>query len=504
MHAINIVLVAAGIALFLVALRSLHRARREVGGFRASWAALTVLVVGFLVGYGLWLELLVEGRELVEPESLVSQVFFWGAVFVLLTARLFERGVGVLRGALVAEREADAERLDLERRVLHAQKLESLGVLAGGIAHDFNNLLVGMLGYASLAQDELPSGSPARDHLARIEASARRAADLTRQLLAYSGKGRFVVEPLDLSAVVEEMTHLVEVTLCRKAALKLDLEGDLPPVQADAAQVRQVVLNLVTNASDAIGEDCGIITVSTGWMRADERYLDGPWLPEAVAPGEYVYLEVSDTGRGMDAEAKERMFEPFFSTKGTGRGLGLSAVLGIVSGHRGAMRVYSEPGRGTTIKVLLPAAGGPEAPSGAAGTRVRGIAPPPHGGVILIADDEQTVRELAGAVLAREGYEVLTAADGAAALEVFERRGGKVDLVLLDMTMPQLNGAETYSRLRRLRSEVPVILSSGYNEQDATSRFAGKGLAGFLRKPWTAEGLRDAVRGVLGGTDDDG
>jgi len=499
---LNIASVSVGVGLFVIALILFVRTRRLAGGRRGWWTVLGLFVLGFLGGYGVWLVLLITDRELVAPQLLVSQVFLWGAVFVVFTARLFERTVASQIEAIDGRRKAEVERLEMERSVQDAQRLESLGVLAGGIAHDFNNLLVGMLGHASRARDLLEDGSAAQDSLAQVETSARRAAELTRQLLAYSGKGRFVVEPLDLGALVREMAQLVDVTVSKKARLTLDLAPGLPPVEGDAVQLRQVVLNLITNASDAVGQGGGMIGIRSGAVDADEGYLQGPWLPSRVPVGAYVVLEVSDDGCGIEPETLVRMFEPFHSTKGAGRGLGLSAVLGIVRGHHGALRVYSEIGRGTTIKVLLPVASAHAVER--SGPHRRPPAAAGRGGIILLADDEPTVRDLGRAILERGGYEVLTVPDGLAAVEAVEARGAELGLLILDMTMPRLGGAEALEQIRCIRPDIPAILSSGYNEQDVTSRFASDGLAGFLPKPWTAGDLLEAVRGVLGGTDDDG
>ncbi|MBE0611604.1 MAG: PAS domain S-box protein, partial [Dehalococcoidia bacterium] len=253
-------------------------------------------------------------------------------------------------------RAAEAERRRLDQQMQQTQKLESLGILAGGIAHDFNNLLVAILGNAGLALLELPPESPARQTVQAIETAAQRAADLTRQMLAYSGKGQFVVEPLNLSRVVEEMAHLLEVSVSKRAVLKYHFAPNLPPIEADATQVRQVIMNLITNASDAIGERSGVISISTGMQYADRAYLAESYLDADLPEGDYVYIEVADTGEGMADETRVRIFDPFFTTKFTGRGLGLAAVLGIVRGHRAAIKLYSESGRGTTFKVLFPAA----------------------------------------------------------------------------------------------------------------------------------------------------
>ena len=296
-------------------------------------------------------------------------------------------------------RRAEEERRKLEQQVMQSQKLESLGVLAGGIAHDFNNLLTSILGNADLASNELSPTNPARPYLADIEQVSRRAADLCKQMLAYSGKGRFVVQPISLNEVVREMGHLLSVSISKKVVVKYNFCADLPSVMADATQMRQVVMNLITNASEAIGEASGVVTLSTGAMDCDERYFAGVVGDSESHPaGQYVYLEVADTGCGMDHETQRKIFDPFFTTKFTGRGLGLAAVLGIVRGHKGAVRVYSEKGKGTTFKILLPAHDrGAIAPApGQEGvTSWRG-----HG-LVLLADDEDSIRTLGRRLLER-------------------------------------------------------------------------------------------------------
>ncbi len=387
---------------------------------------------------------------------------------------------------ITERKQSEQERRRLEAQIQQAQKLESLGVLAGGIAHDFNNLLTGILGHASLALMELSPVSPALDSVKQIETTARRAADLTRQMLAYSGKGRFVVQPIRLSEVVEEMSHLLEVSISKKCTLKYQFPKGVPLIDADVSQVRQVVMNLIINASEAIGEHNGVITLRTGVEECDRAYLAGTYLDEQLAEGPYAFLEVMDTGCGMTPETRERLFDPFFTTKFTGRGLGLAALLGIVRGHRGAVKVYSELGRGTTIKVLFPVskrAAIPEPPPEPA------IDAPCGTGTVLVVDDEQVVRDLAEEVLRDAGFTVLVATDGCEAVEIFRSRPDEIRAVLLDLTMPNMDGEETFAVMRHIRSDVRVILSSGYNEQDATERFAGKGLAGFIHKPYAAADL---------------
>ena len=256
---------------------------------------------------------------------------------------------------LTEQLRAEEEKRKLEEQVRQAQKMESLGVLAGGIAHDFNNILMAVLGHAELALAEISPMSPARRSISEIATAAHRAAELCRQMLAYAGKASVVLERVDLRSLVEEMAHLLKTAISKKAILNLNLEKGLPPIKADPSQIRQIVMNLIINASEAIGDRSGVITVAVGATRCDEEYLRKTELREDLVPGLYMHLEVTDTGHGMDAETRTRIFEPFFSTKFTGRGLGLAAVLGIVRSHKGALKVYSEPGKGTTFKVLFPA-----------------------------------------------------------------------------------------------------------------------------------------------------
>jgi PAS domain S-box-containing protein len=399
---------------------------------------------------------------------------------------------------ITERRQAEEERRRIENRMQHAQKLESLGVLAGGIAHDFNNLLVAILGHTELALLQLAPGAPVHGHLQEIETASHRAADLCKHMLAFSGKGHFVVEALDLSVIVREMAQMLTVAISKKAIVQYNLAPDLPAIQADATQLRQVVMNLITNASEAIGDQPGVIRVATGTTRCDRAYLQELALAEGLAEGLYVYLEVSDTGCGMDEATRARIFDPFFSTKFTGRGLGLAAVLGIVRGHKGAIKVYSEVGRGTIFNLLFPAIAEPagRARLAAAEDQWQGQ------GVVLLVDDEAGVRETGQQLLEWLGFTVLTAADGRQALDVFQARAHDIVCVLLDLTMPRMDGEETFRELRRLRTDARVVLSSGYNQQDVTQRFAGKRLAGFIQKPYRLEDLRRTLRAALEGGGD--
>ncbi len=387
------------------------------------------------------------------------------------------------------KKRADDERRQLEQQMLHAQKLESLGVLAGGIAHDFNNILMAIIGNADLALMRVNRESPAVENLHRIEQAAARAADLAKQMLAYSGKGKFVVESIDLNRLLEEMLHMLEVSISKKAILRLNQYQPLPPVEADATQMRQIVMNLVINASDAIGDKSGVIAITTGCMDCDRSYLKDVWLDENLVDGLYVYLEIADSGCGMDKETLSKLFDPFFTTKFTGRGLGMAAVLGIVRGHRGAIKVYSEPGRGTTFKILLPASGRPSGQfnGDSHAGQLQGS------GTVLLVDDEETIRGIGAEMLKELGFTAITANDGREAVAIFGNTPD-IDFVILDLTMPHMDGEQCFRELRRIRADVKVIMSSGFNEQEVTQKFIGKGLAGFLQKPYRLSTLQEVIR----------
>ena len=401
-------------------------------------------------------------------------------------------------------RRAEEERLEMERRLFHAQKLESLGVLAGGIAHDFNNLLMAMLGNLELALRDLSPVSPARPRLEAASSAAQRAADLTRQMLAYSGRGRFMIGRLDLNELVDENVHLLRTSIPRTVTLNLHLDRARPAVEADAGQIQQVIMNLITNASEAIGDEPGVITLSTGVRDCDVSYLGRSRLHETPPAGRYAYFEVVDTGCGMDEPTQKQMFDPFFTTKFTGRGLGMAAVLGIVRGHLGALLVDSAAGKGATIRVLIPAVEAPlgaAAPAEGASSGRAEAAPLSTGrGTILIVDDEAMVLQPCVAMVESMGFAVLTAVDGEQAVEVVRRHGAGIRAIILDLTMPRLDGAAALERILCLEPEAKVILSSGYDETEATQRVAKERLAGFIRKPYHLEQLRSTLQRVLGAT----
>ncbi len=403
-----------------------------------------------------------------------------------------------LEGSLafeIAERERlDVERRDLKARIQHSQKLESLGVLSGAVAHDFNNFLTGILGNAGMVLRKLPEDSDCRPLLEEIERAAQHAAALSKQMLAYTGKEAATCQPFDLKALIEEMAPLLRISVSKKAALRLDLAAELPAVEGDPSQIRQVIMNLITNASESLGAGSGYVSLAAGILEADRAYLADADRGEELPEGPCVYLEVSDTGCGMDGATQSRIYDPAFTTKSPGRGLGLAAVQGIVRDHGGAIKLDSVPGRGTTVKVLFvasdavpfrePRVGGGEDLWDARGT-------------ILVVDDEEIIRDVARNILEEFGYDVLIATDGRKALEVFRQHAAEITAVLLDLTMPELDGAETFLELRRLKPDVRVILTSGFDNNDsAIERFMSEEAVGFIQKPYRPNQLVEKIRAV--------
>ena len=386
-----------------------------------------------------------------------------------------------------------------EAQSRHVQKLESIGVLAGGIAHDFNNLLHVVLGNADIALSNLTTGSPAREPIEEVVRATLRAADLTRQLLAYSGKGAFVVRHLDLSTEVREMATLLRTGISKQAILAWELSPILPAVSADPTQIRQIVMNLITNASDALGDRAGTITLRTGVTRLedlDDQHFGVRLEGEDPVDGSsdpLVYLEIGDTGSGMTPDTLSRIFDPFFSTKFTGRGLGLAAVMGIVRSHHGLIRVRTAPGEGTAFRVLFPAVSGAARKIGKA---TAGRSDWQGSGTILVVEDEEGVREVAERILQEIGFQTIGAEDGRRALEIMDEVGDSVTAVLLDLSMPRMGGAETFRRLRALRPDLPILMMSGYTEQVVAPQFSGfgPGVTGFLQKPFLAEDLIAVLR----------
>jgi signal transduction histidine kinase len=391
-----------------------------------------------------------------------------------------------------AELQADHAREIFASKFADMQKLEALGVLAGGIAHDFNNLLTVILGNTSVVLGSLPADWPERAQMEQIERASTRCADLAQQMLAYSGQGKFVVEVVDLVTVVGDLGELINAAISKKANLSLHFAQDTPPIEADVTQLHQVILNLITNASEALGDDPGTITVSSERVTADRAYLVEHGA-EHIAEGTYARLEVIDTGSGMDADTFEKLFDPFFTTKFTGRGLGLAAVQGIVRGHRGAIEVHTEPGVGTSFRLLLPAATRSRSPQPAA---ANAPASQLHG-TVLVVDDNAQIRALARYLLESFGFQVVTVDDGAQALRAITEGVNEFAFVLLDLMMPGMSGEEVVDELDRLGVNTPVILCSGYHSHELNQRFLGRGVAAFLQKPYHIEQLRAAAVEVI-------
>ncbi|MCK4505008.1 MAG: PAS domain S-box protein [Candidatus Aegiribacteria sp.] len=405
--------------------------------------------------------------------------------------------VAVIRD--VTERKnAEDERRLLQAQVQHSQKLESLGVLAGGIAHDFNNILMTILGNADLALMSLPRTSSARESVKEIEIAATRAAELSRQMLAYSGRGSFEIVPLNLNEVIVELTHMLEVSISKKAVLRFRLADELPLIMADATQVRQILMNLITNASEALEEKSGIIAITTGAVYCDKEYFRDVEMTEELSEGMYIYIEVADTGCGMNEDTSSRLFDPFFTTKFTGRGLGLSAVLGIILSHNGAIKLYSEPGEGTTFKVLFPVYEGDDQRDVSSDTKIT-EKKWSGSGTILLADDEDTVLDVSRRMLENCGFTVLTAEDGQKAVDLFRENADEIVLAILDLSMPRLSGDEVLREIRRIRKNQPVIITSGFNIQDIKHRFAGKSLSGFIQKPYRSAELIEKIKEIFSG-----
>ena len=447
--------------------------------------------------YAAFPEIEVGIRRCLAGEEFIEGVEVGELLFDTLFAPLRDAG-GAVTGVLgvsidvTERRRAEQQQQLLQAQLLQMQKLESLGLLAGGIAHDFNNILTAILGGASTALLTIPVENPAHGDLEIVIGAAHRAASLTRQMLAYSGKAMVEIRRLNLSTHVREITTLLETTIPKKVQLRLELQPDLPAIEADVAQVQQVVMNLVINAAEAIGDQQGTVLVATGVQFIDASYAAPLFASEGLTPGDYVFLEVHDTGSGMDEATVSRIFDPFFSTKFSGRGLGLAAVLGIVRAHRGAIKVYSNLGHGTTFKVFFPASSGAaELPVARATHDYRGT------GLVLVIDDDAGVRASARAMLEYFGFSVIDAPDGQAGAELFAARASEIALVIVDMTMPKMGGEETFRAIRGVRTDVPVILTSGYNEVEATRRFTGKGLAGFLEKPFTPALLATKLAAIL-------
>ena len=388
--------------------------------------------------------------------------------------------------------QAEADRRRLAEQAHQVQKLESLGLVAGGIALDFNNILLTILGNVELALNDLAPLAPARACLLEVDKAARRAAELSMNMLIYSGRANFAPEPLTLEALVAEMRVPLTAAVPHGLTLQVEPEAQPPTLAADSTLVRQIVTNLVNNAAEAIGGGEGTITLRTGQMDCDADFLASTWLAEPLPPGRYAFLEVADNGSGMDRATLARIFDPFFTTRFTGRGLGLAAVLGAVRIHHGAIHVTSAPGLGTTFRILLPIA-----PAAVAAATPAPAAVWSGHGTVLLVDDEDAVRDLGQRMLEKLGFRALVAADGTAATRLLQDHRDEIAVVILDLTMPDMDGEEVFDALQKIKPGVPILMCSGFDEQSVTCNQAGPGYAGFLPKPYQQAALRAKLRAVL-------
>ena len=412
-----------------------------------------------------------------------------------LEAEDLSKGVTFTALDITRQKRAEDERISAERKFLHSQKLESLGVMAGGIAHDFNNLLMVIMGNLDLSLKMLPGDSPAQNNIERALQATRTAANLTRQMLDYSGKGKFLSSEVDLNGLIENNTDLYRASVPRGIVLDIDLSGGLPVIEADAGQIQQAIMNLIANAAEAIGDKAGTVTISTALVEAGAEELSRSRIEGRPGAGRFVRLELSDNGCGMDAGLQERIFDPFFSTKFTGRGLGMCAVLGIVRGHKGAIMIDSAVGEGTRVTILLPVTGqvavAPEPSGGARPARQAA-------GTVLLVDDEAMVREASESMLKRLGFRVITAKDGEEAVNIFRARAREIDCVILDLSMPKMDGQAAFREMLSIESNVRVILVSGYSEREVTQRFPAREISWFIQKPYNLETLRKTMDRVFG------
>ncbi len=404
-------------------------------------------------------------------------------------------GLGIVNDLTHLKKTTD-ERIEMERKLQHAQRLETIGVLAGGIAHDFNNILMAILGNSEIAMMKLSFSSPAKDNLLKIQRATERAADLCKQLLAYAGKGNYNITHLDLNKLINEMLYMLELSISKKIIIKYNLNKTIPFILADSTQINQIIMNLITNASEAIGDKAGIISISTGILECDRNYLKKTFVCEDLPEGKYCFFEVSDNGCGMNEDTRNKMFDPFFTTKFFGRGLGMSAVLGIVRSHNGTIKVYTEKDKGTTIKVLFTAL--EEYPlTNIPSNQTIELTKPQYQGTVLLIDDEDYVRQTAKDQLEYLGLNVILAAHAREALIIFKEKKDTINLVLLDLVLPEIDGIECYRELRRINPDVKVIVVSGYNVEDIKNNFNGKGVQGFLQKPYSIKELEKLLKQVL-------
>ena len=407
------------------------------------------------------------------------------------------RGVLALANDVTSRLRAEAQKLEMERKLFQSEKLQSLGALAGGIAHEYNNFLATIVGNLDLAMMDSDAKSPIQSNLREAAAAALRATNLTQQMLAYSGQGRVAVKQIDLSALIEGMEELLKASISKKASVRLNLAAELPFIAGDDQQLQQALMNLVTNASDALGERPGLITLTTQCREYAKEHLAKSLIALDLAPGAYVELEVRDTGRGMDETVLQRLFDPFFTTKATSLGLGMSVVMGAVRSHKGAIYISSQPHYGTTISLLFPVAAAkpaPVAPAPRPPAKLPATPPQLLTGTVLVVEDEAPIRLLMERIFKRQGLRVLTATDGQEAIVQFRQHADEITFVILDFMMPKLDGMKTLVELRRIQPKVKAVLTSGYNVDELNQHYAQEGFAAFIQKPFQVETLMKVAR----------
>ncbi len=399
-----------------------------------------------------------------------------------------------LAGIGISRLRADEHRRTIELKIQQTQRLESLGVLAGGIAHDFNNLLTGAIGNLDLAMAGLPPDSTARASLARVESATLRMAELSRQMLEYSGGDTFELVPIHPGDLIAEMAELLKASVSKNATMNVIIPTvDRPKILGEASRLRQVIMNLITNASDALEGEEGSIDLRLGTTVLERDSASSLVLRDTVTDGPFVWFEVQDSGIGMDDATRDRIFDPFFTTKHSGHGLGLAATLGIVRAHGGAIEIDTEVGRGTRIRVLIPVCRlevDEEGVDSLDSVTAHGA------GLVLVVEDEESVRSFAQSALERVGFDVITAPDGEAGLRLFESRADDINAVLLDFTMPVIDGVQVLRAIHR-RKKVPVVLSSGHSRTKATGALSNQELAGYLQKPYRAHELSQLLVRVV-------
>lgn len=402
----------------------------------------------------------------------------------------------LVRDSSQEEARGKARQQELERKLRNAQKMESLGLLAGGVAHDFNNILMGIVGFAELGIQQSPEGAPARQHLRAILDNARRAASRCEQLLSFAGRREMTVKRMDLSRIVRETSELVSMTFGERVRVRSELSEGLPSVMIDSSQIREVVLNLLTNASDALGERGGVIMLRSGEKRVDEDTFLDQFVSRVLPSGSYVYTEVIDNGCGIPPENLQRIFDPFFTTKPDGHGLGMAAAIGNIHNHNGALAIRSQVGKGTIVGIYLPCQPSREYMKSAPYLMMEEAALARVGGKVLFADDEQMIRTLAKTFLSQAGYEVALASDGIEVLSLMDAREGDFDVIVMDMIMPKLDGADALKLLRKRWPNVPVVISSGYSRKLSERMLNEHKIHAFMQKPYEPTALLKVLEDI--------